>query len=94
MDQGQLEWDPLIHTVDDTGVLPNDTYSYEYQYRQQAHGARQDTRSDHKTDSGFGSSNDDFQKGPPQRPSSPIMAPLLWREREDTRRSVGPGTEP
>ena len=75
MDQGQLEWDPLIHTVDDTGVLPNDTYSYEYRWRQQEHGARQDARSDHKTDSGFGSSNDDFQKEPPQRPSSPIVAP-------------------
>lgn len=64
-DRGELEWNPLIHTVGDIGesgavLRPNMSPGYfEHQTRQPERGAQQDTRSDY---SGYGSSNNYSQK--------------------------------
>lgn len=75
MDLGQPVWDAFIHTVDreGSGIPLNDQYSYESQWRQPEHGAPQDTRSGHKTDSRVGPSNNYLQKessGSPPKESS------------------------
>lgn len=67
MDQGQLAWDPLIHTVADMGVSA--PLYKEMQSQQPEPRAQQDTRSDHKTDSGYGSSNNYAPNAPIQQES-------------------------
>ncbi len=75
MDRGQLEWDQLIHTVDDTGIPRNDQSSYNNPMRQSEQGVRQDTRSDYKTDqktdSGVGSSSNYSPKESSGSPTAP-----------------------
>lgn len=92
VDRGGLEGDPLIYTQLATGVPPDTQLKYDYVWPGQTpeHGARQDTRSDHKTDSEFGSYNNPFQKESPgsltapfretiygQSPATPSADPLV-----------------